>query len=107
MWRQGNLTGFGPIGCGVRHRADKNADRILADLERLGFLTANTSQLGRGFPDAVIMKRGTREMRLLEIKNPEGAKNLTPHEKGFIEIWGDAVIVASTVDEVLEAFNGA
>lgn len=67
---------------------------------------AVTSQLGNGFPDIVVGKRGAN--LLVELKDgdkPPSAQKLTADELKFAVTWRGSVIVARDVDEVLKWFG--
>lgn len=81
-------------------RIDANQPQIVADLRKLGFLVAVTSDLGRGFPDIVVGDRG--RVFLCEVKNPEERWSLTEKETTFHELWQGMVHVIESTEDALQ-----
>ena len=72
--------------------------RLLKDA---GFGVGLTHMVHGGFPDLVVSR--CRRTMLCEVKGPKG--KLTPQQVEFIAGWPDDIIVAVTVDDVVDAFN--
>ncbi len=75
--------------------ANQRADN--AALEAMGYSVANTSRLGKGFPDAVVAGYGITV--LVEWKVNEKAE-LTDDEQAFAMKWQGRLIVATTAKQV-------
>lgn len=87
----------------MRHRADKNQQKIIDELRELGVSVLVLSQVGGGCPDLLIGFRGKNY--LIEVKTPVG--KLRPKQTEFIFNWhGRPVLVARSLDEIL-GFIGA
>lgn len=87
-------------------KIDVNQPLIVNQLRRCGFSVAVTSQLGQGFPDIVVGKYGKN--LLVELKDPDkpaSARKLTPDEQKFHEAWQGNIIIALTVEDILNEFN--
>lgn len=83
-------------------RTDSNHAEIRAVFRRLCPAVADTSDVGRGFPDLVVLCRG--RVLLVEVKDgskPPSARRLTPDEEGFARRWGDSYRVVTSVDEAI------
>lgn len=90
---------------GRAKRTDGNQKVMVESLRKCGFTVAITSGLGEGFPDLVVGKKG--RTRLVEVKDPAkppSARKLTPDEQAFHERWPDKIIIALTVEDVLNQF---
>lgn len=81
----------------------KRKDIAQADIERglakLGISFADTSALGKGFPDLVIGYQGSNY--LYEVKNTAKGK-LTPLETNFQEGWQGQYKVVWSIEQILE-----
>lgn len=74
----------------MRHRSDANQEQIFAALRKIGALVKPTSQVGDGFPDAVIAHRVTKTLGLLEIKDgskPPSQRTKTGAQIKFWDEW--------------------
>lgn len=84
-----------------RAKKDTNHNEIVRALADVGYLVAETHQIGAGFPDAVCAgvdrRTGMRRVWLLEIKHGRG--RLTPDERTFHAQWGEHVNVVHSIDE--------
>ncbi len=83
-------------------KIDANQNQVVKDLRKLGFSVRITSSLGQGFVDLVLGK--AKKNYLVELKDgskPPSARKLTPDEEKFIEEWKGSVIVASSLEEIL------
>lgn len=90
---------------GRAKRTDGNQKSMVQALRKCGFTVAITSSLGEGFPDLVVGKKG--RTRLVEVKDPAkppSARKLTEDEQAFHDRWPDKVIIALTVEDVLNQF---
>lgn len=85
------------------HRVDENQEEIFEAWRRMGVSVVDTSDVGAGFPDAILGWHGRN--LLVEIKNPEtryGRKGLSSGQRRFSDDWnGDPVHVVSTIDEAI------
>lgn len=79
-------------------KVDRNHSEIVQAFRRLGYLVADTSRLGKGFPDLLVQKGG---VWLVEVKAPKG--KLTKDQEAFVA-QGWKVDVVRTVDDVLNNF---
>lgn len=82
-------------------KVDANQPQIAADLRKLGFLVAVTSDLGRGFGDMVVGDPRTLTVFLFEVKNPEERWKLTESEIEFHALWHGMVYVIETTEMAL------
>ena len=93
---------------GKPYRKDKNHNRIVNVLHRLGFSWMDMAELGDGRPDGLAGRDGVNF--LCEIKNPEtayGRKGLSDRQKRFAERWrGGPVYVLSTPQDCTTLLNG-
>lgn len=85
-------------------RVDDNQADIVKALRKIpGVSVAVTSQLGKGFPDLVVSRKGVNY--LVEIKDgskPKHQQKLTEDEKDFHESWTGQITVCSSLDEILK-----
>jgi hypothetical protein len=86
-------------------KKDLNHSEIYRGLVQLGFLVEDTSKMGDAFPDLVIKHPARPEtgVRMVEIKSKNG--KLRPGQAKLKEVWQDSIIVAYTIDDVLEVFG--
>ena len=90
-------------------RKDGNQHDMEAELRELGFHVADTSRLGRGFPDMVVTGYNRIhdhvDALLVEVKSADGT--LTRDEKKFWRGYPDGgpFIVAHCTDDVLRWFG--
>ena len=84
-------------------KSDANQQEIMDALRELGYSVYSVHRVGKGFPDIIVGKR--KKNWLIEIKNPEYDKKLTPDEQAFFDEWQGQVDMASTLDEVLEIIS--
>ena len=82
-------------------RVDTNQPQIVADLRKLGFYVAVTSDLGRGFPDIVVGDPRAETVFLCEVKNPEYQWDLTPDEEKFHELWQGLIHIIESTEDAL------
>ncbi len=84
-------------------RTDANQSRIVALLRALGCVVEVTSQVGKGFPDCVVLtRRGV--VYLTEIKDGSkvpSARKLTPDEAAFSLRWGRSYRIVETEDDAI------
>ncbi len=84
-------------------RIDANQPSIVRALRMVpGVSVAITSQLGKGFPDIAVGRKG--KTYLFEIKDPAkspSARELTKHEEEFHANWTGHVDTVLTVEEIL------
>ncbi len=79
-------------------RTDGNHAAIVAALRCVGCLVADCSRVGHGFPDVLILHRGTCQLVLIEIKTLKGKR--TPDQVRF-EARGWPVQIVRSVEEAL------
>lgn len=92
----------------MRHakRTDENQKSIVNELRSYGFTVDITSNIGNGFPDAIVSKN--HRAIGVEIKNIGKRKQLTDKEIKFRCLWVDlgmTYIVAETTKEILYEFK--
>lgn len=86
-------------------KVDSNQEKIVAGLRKCGFTVAVTSGVGEGFPDLVVSR--SDKTRLVEIKDPAkppSKRALTPDQIEFHRKWNDKIIIALTLEDVLNNF---
>lgn len=82
---------------------DGNHNRIADALRKVGCWVWSTAALGNGFPDLLVLFRGTHS--LLEVKDgslPPSARKLTPKEEAF---WASYPGPKHVVENVPDAFR--
>lgn len=82
-------------------RVDGNHSAIIKRLRELGMAVADTSRLGKGFPDIVVGWRGVNGM--FEIKDPSripSERRLTDDEQRFFDGWKGQIAKVETAEEV-------
>jgi hypothetical protein len=97
-------------------KVDCNQPAFVGDLERAGAQVRDTSHIGEGFPDKLVLWR--RHLFLVEIKNPTGRRSskanladpdhlgmLTPSQLKMRKAW--PIIVALTAEEALRKMDEA
>jgi hypothetical protein len=67
-----------------RHRTDSNQTAIAASLKFWGCKVIDLSAVGGGCPDLLALTP-TGELRLIEVKNPQGRDRLTDSQTDLIE----------------------
>ena len=82
-------------------RTDQNQAGLIRDLRTAGFSVADTSSVGKGFPDLVIARNG--RTLLVEVKTKKG--QLRQSQRDFIAGWSAGVIVAKTVWDVINEWE--
>lgn len=100
----------------VRHakkaHRDANHPHLVEVLNALGFLVWDMADVGEGFPDLLVARRGV--LSLVEVKNPERywkTQDRKTHEKqaAFADLakrlGGVTVYIVETLDDVT-AFSG-
>lgn len=86
-------------------KRDANHAEIVAALEKIGCWVIDTSRLGYGMTDLIVMHKGVT--RLVEIKNPKtgyGRRGLNPAQRKFkewVESHGCTIHVVESVDDAL------
>ena len=86
----------------VAARVDANQGEIVKALRQAGLIVHDTSRLGGGFPDLVVLKEG--HAILLEVKTAKG--KLTKDEKEFFDTWREGpVYIVRSVEEALDLFG--
>jgi len=75
-----------------RHRTDSNQSAIAASLKKAGFKVIDLSAVGGGCPDLLALT-STGELKLIEVKNPQGRDRLTKCQKTRIsEGWPVTIV---------------
>lgn len=80
-------------------RKDANHDEIASALRECGHSVIDTYRNGQGFPDLLVILRGTQTVVLVEIKMP-GEALTKPEKKFHAEYRGRLVVVESVEDAV-------
>lgn len=75
-----------------RHRTDSNQSAIAASLKKAGFKVIDLSAVGGGCPDLLTLTPNG-ELKLIEVKNPQGRNRLTDSQKDLIESGWPVTIV--------------
>lgn len=82
-------------------KKDLNHNEIAQALRDVGYLVAETHQIGSGFPDLICAginrRTGIRSTWLIEVKDGKGV--LTDDEAAFHRQWAEYVWIIRTVDE--------
>ncbi|RCK72784.1 MAG: hypothetical protein ANABAC_1318 [Anaerolineae bacterium] len=83
-------------------KTDLNHTEIREGLRKAGYFVWDTHELGRGFPDLlVVSKAGV--IVLLEVKSPRG--KMTPDEQRFYSCFPGHLAVVQSLEEALEYLN--
>lgn len=85
----------------VRRKRDKNHAEIVSALEAFGARIFDTSGVGSGCPDILVLKPNKRDVVLMEIKTAKGS--LKPGQVEAHQEW--PVKVVRTVEEAIEAIQ--
>lgn len=75
-----------------RHRTDSNQSAIAASLKKAGFKVIDLSAVGGGCPDLLALTPDG-QLKLIEVKNPQGRNRLTDSQKDLIESGWPVTIV--------------
>lgn len=75
-----------------RHRTDSNQVAIAVSLKKAGFKVIDLSAVGGGCPDLLALTPNG-ELKLIEVKNPQGKNRLTDSQKNLIESGWPVTIV--------------
>jgi hypothetical protein len=87
-------------------RQDLNHQDVVAAFRKLHCLVQDSSSLGDGFPDLIVMCR--RQVFLVEIKNNKGTygrQGLNPNQQKFVDD-GWLVHLVTSLDDVVNFVNG-
>ncbi len=87
------------VRSGVSWRRDLNHGEIVDALERAGCPVIDISNVGKGAPDLIVLRRD-KTITLFEIKSPRG--KLNPLQVAWHARWNGQVHVVRTVDEALK-----
>ena len=85
-------------------RQDANHAEIVSALRKVGASVADTSGVGRGFPDLVAGFRGRNW--LMEVKDgqkPPSARKLTPDQEAFVAEWRGHWVCVKSAEEAIKA----
>jgi hypothetical protein len=86
-------------------RTDGNQTEVVAGLRARGYSVLVMSGLGKGAPDILVGRHGQNV--LVELKDPArplSGRKLTPDEKVWHANWRGQVLVATHIDEIIDAF---
>jgi hypothetical protein len=89
------------MGKGRRSSKDHNHNEIAEVFTKHGAVVIDTSAIGDGFPDMMVLYRG--EISMIEVKNPKtqyGRKGLNQRQRAMVE-EGWPVEVLRTIDEAM------
>jgi hypothetical protein len=84
-------------------RVDSNHSTIRKAFRKLGYVVADTSRLGNGFPDLVIS--ANLITALVEVKDGAkvaSARQLTEDEKQFRDNWDGLYFIVETLNDVIK-----
>ena len=87
-----------------RARVDANHGEVRSALRAAGWTVVDCAGVGSGFPDLIIVRRGT--IRMVEIKDGakvKSAQKLTEDEVQFHQLMAAAGVTVSVVTSVEEA----
>lgn len=87
-------------------RIDDNQREVVEALRKCRCLVQSLATIGNGCPDLLVFSPFTRRLHLLEVKDGRKRpklRELTPDEKAFKALWGDAVVVVLNVADALVA----
>jgi hypothetical protein len=96
----------GRVHMRLRARVDANHKEIIMALRAIGASVVSTHQLGKGFPDALVMFRG--RLYLIEIKDgskPPSARKLTEQEQRFALVWSECTRTVTSIDEAYKVIG--
>lgn len=80
-------------------KVDANQPEIVEAFRKLGWSVRCTHQIGQGFPDLAVGKKGFTT--LIEIK-ATSRDRLTVDEESFWSGWLGSLVLITSVDEVIE-----
>jgi hypothetical protein len=89
-------------------KVDENQAEIVAEFRRLGWEVIDTHELGKGFPDVIVVRdkwgeSGIFSIYLVEIKN--GNAPYSPSEKEFMAKYPGLVTTVRSIEDVKELFG--
>lgn len=87
-------------------KKDGNHHEMVAALQKAGIAVLDVSNMGYGFPDLIVARRGLN--LLVEIKNPEnryGRRGLNKLQRSWANAWPASVYVLKTIDDVVRFAN--
>ncbi len=85
-------------------RRDDNHQEIVRGLRKAGCSVLDLGAVGDGCPDLLVKRAG--RLVLMEVKDgkkPPSARKLTPDQVVFHQLWGECVVVVTSIEEALEA----
>lgn len=85
-------------------KRDGNHTEIVRGLRQAGCQVLDLGAVGDGCPDLLVRRAG--RLILMEIKDgakPPSARKLTPDQLVFHALWGDSVVVVTSLEEALAA----
>lgn len=85
-------------------KVDSNQSWIVHDLRALNYSVLILSSVGNGCPDLLVATQDGTTI-LLEVKNPQYGKELTPQEREFFDTWPGPKAVITTLAEALAALG--
>ena len=87
-------------------KVDANQSEIVKCLRKLGCHVADTSKVGKGFPDIVVSHLGVTV--LVEIKDgakAPSARKLTPQQVQFHDECQGFIVVVESIDDCVKLFS--
>lgn len=88
-------------------KVDANHADVSAMFRKLGCQVTDTSRLGKGFPDLMVLCR--RRVRLVEVKDgrrPPSERKLTPDQMAFHLVWPVEIVYdTGDVQELVNWWN--
>ncbi|MFL9582384.1 hypothetical protein [Stenotrophomonas sp. AB1(2024)] len=87
-------------------RRDENHAEIVAGLRKSGCDVVDLGAVGNGCPDLLVRRCG--RLILIEVKDgakPPSERRLTPDQVKFHALWGDSVVVVTSLTEALSAIG--
>lgn len=85
-------------------KKDANHPEIVKGLRQAGCQVLDLGAVGEGCPDLLVKRAG--RLLLMEVKDgkkPPSKQRLTPDQVVFHHLWGDSVVVVTSLDEALQA----
>ena len=83
-------------------KTDDNHMELIRAFRKAGFSVADTSKLGKGFPDIVIARNlHTACVEIKDGKKPPSARKLTGDERKFRDNWMGAYFVVKSIYDVV------
>lgn len=83
---------------------DRNHDQIKDDLRAVGFFVIDTSALGHGFPDLVVVNRQGRVALLFEVKDVDfhGAEKVKSEVRFMLQMVDPVYRIVTSSEQAIE-----